>query len=170
MRSARSHPRVSRSPVVNATYFAEAAEFRRWLETNHDRATELVVGFYKKSSGRGGLTYAQALDEGLCFGWIDGVRRSDGPDGYTTRFTPRRPRSTWSLVNVRHAERLVAAGRMHAAGLAAFAARSAANTGTYSFENRPKALPSAFARTFRADKAAWAFWQKQPPGYRRTAT
>lgn len=155
---------------MKGTYFASAAEFRQWLKQHHAQTKELIVGFYKKSCGRGGLTYQQALDEALCFGWIDGVRRSDGPDGYTGRFSPRRPRSTWSLVNVRHAERLIAAGRMHAAGLAAFAARSAARTGLYSFENRPRDLPAALARPFRARKSAWTFWRQQPPGYRRSAT
>jgi uncharacterized protein YdeI (YjbR/CyaY-like superfamily) len=152
------------------TYFSDAAEFRRWLEKHHDRAAEVIVGFHKRSSGRVGLTYSQALDEALCLGWIDGVRRGDGPDGYTIRFTPRRPRSIWSLVNVRHAERLIAAGRMRPAGLAAFEARSAARTGTYSYENRPDDLPAALARSFRGDKPAWTFWRAQPPGYRRTAT
>jgi uncharacterized protein YdeI (YjbR/CyaY-like superfamily) len=157
-------------PALKAGYFGDAVEFRRWLENNHDGATELIVGLFKRASGRGGLTYPQALDEALCFGWIDGVRRSDGPEGYTIRFTPRQPGSTWSRVNVRHVERLIATGRMHASGLAVFKARSAARTGIYSFENRPKELPRPLARTFRADEAAWTFWRKQPPGYRRTAT
>ena len=156
--------------IVKPTYFSDGADFRRWLEKHHARAAEITVGFYNRASGRAGLTYSQALDEALCVGWIDGVRRNDGPDGYTIRFTPRRPRSIWSLVNVRHAERLIAAGRMQPAGLAAFEARSAARTGTYSYENRPDKLPAALARNFRADKTAWAFWQAQPPGYRRIAT
>lgn len=153
-----------------ATYFSDAADFHRWLKKHYGRAAEITVGFYKRSSGRAGLTYSQALDEALCLGWIDGVRRNDGPDRYTIRFTPRKPRSIWSLINVRHAERLIAAGRMQPAGLAAFEARSAAKTGTYSYENRPNDLPAELAQSFRGDKPAWAFWQAQPPGYRRTAT
>jgi len=153
-----------------AAYFADAAGFRRWLERNHNRASELIVGMYTKTSGRSGLTYPQALDEALCFGWIDGVRRKDGPDGYTTRFTPRRSRSIWSLVNTRHAERLIAAGRMHAAGLAAFAKRIPEKQRAYSFENRPQTFPAPLAKMFRANAPALRFWNDQPPGYRRVAT
>lgn len=149
--------------------FADAAAFRRWLDAHHAHATELLVAFYGKSSGRGGLTYAEALDEVLCYGWIDGVRRRLDAHRYTIRFTPRRRGSVWSLVNVRHVERLTAAGRMHPAGLAAFAARDAQKTGVYSFENRPQDFPPSLAKTFRAHPSAWRFWLAQPPGYRRTA-
>jgi uncharacterized protein YdeI (YjbR/CyaY-like superfamily) len=151
-------------------YFRTAEAFRGWLVKQHATAREVVVGFYKKDSGRCGLTYPEALDEALCFGWIDGVKRSDGPEGYTQRFSPRRAKSTWSLINVRHVERLTAAGRMQAAGLAAFAARSARKTGIYSFENRPRDLPPDLAKIFQVQATAWAFWERQPPGYRRTAT
>jgi uncharacterized protein YdeI (YjbR/CyaY-like superfamily) len=150
-------------------YFDSASAFRRWLEQHHASASELVVGFYNKASGQGGLTYAEALDEALCFGWIDGVRRRLDAARYTIRFTPRRPRSIWSRVNLRHVARLRQLGKMHAAGLAALAARTEAKTGVYSFENRPQKFPERYARVFRAKKAAWAFWQQQPPGYRRTA-
>jgi uncharacterized protein YdeI (YjbR/CyaY-like superfamily) len=154
---------------VTPTHFANAAAFRCWLERHHASSAELLVGFYNKASGRGGLTYAEALDEALCFGWIDGVRRRLDADRYTIRFTPRRPRSIWSRVNLRHVARLRQLGKMHAAGLTAFAARTAQKTGVYSFENRPEKFPERLARQFRSEKAAWAFWQKQPPGYRRTA-
>jgi len=154
---------------MNPLHFGGAAAFRRWLQAHHARAAELTVGLHNKASGKGGMTYAQALDEALCFGWIDGVRHKAGWDAYTIRFTPRKPRSTWSRVNVRHARRLIAAGRMRPAGLAAFEARDRRRTGTYSFERRPRDLPGPLERSFRAHAAAWAHWQAQPPGYRRTA-
>lgn len=151
-------------------FFRTAVEFRRWLEKNHATARELWVGYYKKASGRGGMVYREALDEALCFGWIDGITKSIDADSYMQRFSPRRPGSIWSNINVRHVERLKAAGKMHAAGLAAFAARDPKKTGIYSFENRPKEFPLALEKTFRRNKEAWAFWQAQPPGYRRLMT
>lgn len=155
---------------MSAIFFATAAEFRRWLLANHARVTELQVGFYKKGATRKGLTYREAVEEALCFGWIDGQVRRIDEERYQHRFTPRRPGSTWSNVNVAHVERLNAAGRMHASGLAAFHARLPAKTGVYSFEPAtPPVLPAAMARRFRAAKAAWAFFQAQPPGYRRLA-
>src|SRR5918993_3988904 len=101
-------------------FFSTPAQFRKWLEENHDRVTELLVGFHKKSSGKKSITYPEALDEALCFGWIDGVRKNLNETSYTIRFTPRKPRSIWSLVNVNHVERLKKEGRMYAAGLAAY--------------------------------------------------
>ena len=154
---------------MKPTSFASAADFRTWLERHHATVAELVVAFFTKSSGRGGLTYPEALDEALCFGWIDGVRRKLDADRFTIRFTPRKHGSTWSLVNVGHVDRLTKAGRMHAAGLAAFAARDPKKTGRYSFEQRPQDFPSDLEKIFRANPSAWTFWQAQPPGYRRTA-
>jgi len=154
---------------MNPVHFGCAWEFHRWLEANHARAAELLVGFHRKASGRGGLSYADALDEALCFGWIDGVRRRAEADSYTIRFSPRKARSTWSLVNVRHAKRLIAGGRMGPAGLAAYEARDTERTGIYSFEKRPKSLPAPLEKAFRMNRKAWAFWSEQPPGYRRTA-
>lgn len=152
---------------MKIVHFASAEDFRRWLAVNHSVATELWVGFYRKDSGRGGLTYPEALDEALCFGWIDGIRRKVDARSYTNRFTPRQPGSIWSRLNVTHVERLTAAGRMHAAGLAAFAARTADKTARYSFEQRPQRFPRQFDEIFRANRRAWEFWQRQPPGYRR---
>jgi uncharacterized protein YdeI (YjbR/CyaY-like superfamily) len=151
-------------------HFESAAAFRSWLESNHASATELWVGFHTKASGKGGATYPEALDEALCFGWIDGIRRKVDADSYTSRFTPRKARSTWSLVNVRHVERLTAAGRMHPAGIRSFEARDPKRTGIYSFEQRPKELPTDLEKAFRANPGAWTHWQGQPSGYRRTAT
>lgn len=154
---------------MKPVHFANAANFRRWLEANHDKAKEIWVGFYKRDSGRGGITYAEALDEALCFGWIDGIRKSVDAESYVNRFTPRKPGSNWSRINVAYVQRLEAAGRMQPAGRAAFERRTPAKTGVYSFENRPHDFPPDLARLFRRQRAAWAFWERQPPGYRRTA-
>jgi len=148
-------------------YFKSAADFRDWLEANHVSTTELWLGFYKKDSGKGGITYAEALDEALCFGWIDGLKKRVDELSFTQRFTPRKPKSIWSLINIGHVARLTKAGRMKPAGLTAFAARTAASSGVYSFENKPRELSPAMKRQFKADKAAWEFFQQQPPGYRR---
>jgi uncharacterized protein YdeI (YjbR/CyaY-like superfamily) len=156
------------TPPAAITFFESQAKFRAWLERHHASATELWVGFYKKSAGPRGLTYTQAVDEALCFGWIDGVVKRLDAERFTHRFTPRKPRSTWSLINVGHVERLNKAGLMHPAGLAAFERRTEKNTGIYSFENEVRALPPEFEREFRAHKKAWAFFSAQPPGYRRT--
>ena len=150
-------------------FFKSAADFRQWLAANHATACELWVGFFKKASGLGGLTYAEAVDEALCFGWIDGLKKRVDDRSYTHRFTPRKPKSNWSVTNIRHAERLTKAGRMKPAGLAAFAARDPKRSGVYSFENAPTKLASSDERRFRADQTAWNFFQQQPPGYRRTA-
>jgi len=151
-------------------HFKKASEFQRWLKAHHDSAVELLVGFHTKQSGEGGVTYAEALDEALCFGWIDGVRRNVDSARYSVRFSPRRPRSAWSLVNVGHVKRLIREGRMEDAGLKAYNARKKERTGIYSFENRPEKLPKRLENEFRSNSAAWAHWTSQPPGYRRTAT
>jgi len=152
---------------MKVQHFKSAANFHAWLEANHASATELWVGFYKKDSGKGGITYAEALDEALCFGWIDGVRKRVDELSFTQRFTPRKPKSNWSLINIGHVERLKKAGRMMPAGLKAFAVREAARSGVYSFENRPRELSPELERQFKAHKSAWEFFQQQPPGYRR---
>lgn len=152
------------------TYFTSAAQFRAWLKRHHSTATELLVGFHRKVSGRGGLTYPDALDDALCFGWIDGIRKRFDEHSYTIRFTPRKSTSIWSLVNVRHAERLIAAGKMQPAGIAAFAVRDPKKTGIYSFERqKPARLPKEFEQRFRANQAAWEFFRAQAPWYQRVA-
>ena len=148
-------------------FFASQPDFHDWLEKNHDKETELLVGFHKKDSGKPSITYPEALDEALCFGWIDGVRRSLGDDSYTIRFSPRKPKSIWSNVNVRHVERLKKLGRMAAPGLKAYERRDPKRTGVYAFENVPRELAPAYEKKFRANKKAWQFWEQQPPGYRR---
>ena len=154
---------------MKVTYFKSASEFRRWLEVNHASVLELWVGFFKKDSGKGGITYAEAVDEALCFGWIDGLKKRVDARSYTHRFTPRKPKSTWSRVNIQHAERLKKAGCMTTAGLMAFAARDLERCGVYSFENAARELSAVDERQFKTDRAAWEFFQQQPPGYRRTA-
>ena len=146
---------------MKAKFFSSPEKFRQWLEQNHDRVSELLVGFHKKSSGKKSITYAEALDEALCFGWIDGVRKNFDETSYTIRFTPRKPRSIWSLVNVNHVERLKKEGRMHAAGLEAYARRDPKRTGIYAFENEPKQLSPAYEKTFRQNKKAWEFFEKK---------
>ncbi len=148
-------------------FFSSPGKFREWLERNHDSATEQLMGFHKKSSGKKSITYAEALDEALCFGWIDGVRKNLNETSYTIRFTPRKPTSIWSNVNVKHVARLQKEGRMHRAGLEAYERCVPQRTGIYSFENAPRELPPEYEKTFRQNKAAWKFFQEQPPGYKR---
>jgi uncharacterized protein YdeI (YjbR/CyaY-like superfamily) len=148
-------------------FFKSQFEFRTWLEEHHAQKKELLVGFYKKNSGKASLTYPEALDEALCFGWIDGVRRSFSEDAYTQRFSPRKPRSIWSNINVRHVERLKKLGRMAPAGIAAYALRDPKKTGVYSFENAPREFSASFEKKFRSNKKAWQFFEQQPPSVRR---
>src|SRR4051794_5546895 len=155
---------------MEPTFFATPAQFRAWLEEHHDSASELLVGFYKKGSGRPGITWPEAVDQALCFGWIDGVRRSLGDESYTVRFTPRRSRSIWSAVNVARVAELTKLGLMRPAGVSAFEARRDDRTGIYSHEQKQAArLGRAQQQRFRANAKAWEFFQAQPPGYRRQA-
>jgi uncharacterized protein YdeI (YjbR/CyaY-like superfamily) len=151
-------------------FFSSPDQFRKWLEKNHDRAAELLVGLHKKTSGKKSITYAEALDEALCFGWIDGVRKNLDETSYTIRFSPRKPKSIWSRINIRHVERLTKEGRMAPPGLKAFKLRDPERSGVYSFENAPPELSPEYEKRFRANKAAWQFFQAQPPGYRRLVT
>lgn len=155
----------SRRPV----HFATAAAFRAWLAKNHASAEELWIGFYKKSTKKQGATYAEALDEALSYGWIDGVRYSVNEMSYKIRFTPRKPKSVWSLVNVRHVERLKKAGRMSQPGLKVYKAREQHRTGIYAFEQKRAGLSEKYKRIFRANRAAWRFFSSQAPWYQRTA-
>jgi uncharacterized protein YdeI (YjbR/CyaY-like superfamily) len=155
--------------MTKPKFFKTAGEFHEWLLTNHSSQSELLVGFHKKDSGKTSVTYAEALDEALCFGWIDGVRRSVNATSYTIRFTPRKPKSIWSLVNVRHVERLTTEGRMQPSGLAAFALREDKRTGIYSFENKPRELSPEYQKQFKGNKKAWEFFQAQPGYFTRTS-
>jgi uncharacterized protein YdeI (YjbR/CyaY-like superfamily) len=155
---------------VEPTFFATPDEFRAWLQEHHATASELLVGFHKKGSGRPSITWPQSVDQALCFGWIDGVRRRIDDTSYSIRFTPRKARSTWSAVNVRRVAELTAAGLMHPAGVAAFERRSDDKTAIYSYEQRKAAkLEPEQERRFKADAKAWAWFQAQAPSYRRTA-
>jgi uncharacterized protein YdeI (YjbR/CyaY-like superfamily) len=155
---------------MKVTHFISASAFRRWLEENHDQVRELWVGFYKKDSGKTGITYGEALNEALCFGWIDGIKKRVDVLSYTHRFTPRQPRSIWSLVNIKRAQELIRLGLMMPAGLKAFEARDAQRSGIYSFENDARQLGVTYEKKFKANKEAWGFFQAQPPGYRRLAS
>ena len=155
---------------VEPRFFRSQASFRTWLERNHAKAGELQVGFYKAASGKGGLTYKQAVDEALCFGWIDGITRSLGEEAWTVRFTPRRPRSNWSRININRVGELRKAGLMHDAGIEAFEKRDRSKDTSYSYENEMRKLTPAFEKRFKANKEAWAFWDAQPPGYKRIAS
>jgi uncharacterized protein YdeI (YjbR/CyaY-like superfamily) len=154
---------------MNPTFFATPADFHAWLAANHDKATELLVGFYKVGSGRPSMTWPESVDQALCYGWIDGIRRRVDDESYTIRFTPRRRGSTWSLVNTRRALELIEQGLMQPAGLAAFEARDAARTAEYSYENRPQGLDAPYEAQFHGSPAAWAYWEAQPAHYRRGA-
>jgi len=158
-------------PAAQPVFFAAPADFRTWLEANHETAGELLVGFYKKGSGRPSITWPESVDEALCFGWIDGVRRSLGDDAYTIRFTPRRPRSNWSAINIARMAELTREGRVRPAGRRAFEARAEARSGIYAYENRDQAaLTPEMEAEFRGRPEAWAFFQAQPEWYRKTAT
>lgn len=156
---------------MEPVYFASPAEFRAWLKKNHATATEILVGYHKVSTGKPSMTWAESVDEALCYGWIDGIRRRVDDERYTIRFTPRRPKSRWSAVNVKRVPELMAEGRMQPAGLAAFERRGPSNAHGYSYEQRKVgAFSAAQEKRFRANKKAWAFFIAQPPGYRQTIT
>ena len=148
-------------------FFAKAAAFRRWLEKNHDRESELWIGFHKP--GKAGMTYAEAVDQALCFGWIDGLVKSLDADSHVRRFTLRKKSSIWSAVNLRKFAALDAKNLVEKPGREAYERRDPAKTNRYSFENRPQTLPPPLEKKFRANRAAWKFFQAQPPSYHRTA-
>jgi uncharacterized protein YdeI (YjbR/CyaY-like superfamily) len=155
---------------VKPTFFATSAELRDWLERNHATETELIVGFYKRGSGKPSISWQELVDEELCFGWIDGVRKGIDDIRYSNRITPRKSRSTWSAINIARAEELIFLGRMRPAGLKAFERRTDERSAIYSYEQRPARLDPAAERSFRAKKKAWAFFQAQTPSYRHAAT
>ena len=157
--------------VAKPKFFPTLAVWRAWLEQNHSVEQELWVGLYKRDSGRPSITWPESVDGALCFGWIDGVRYSIDDTSYKIRFTPRKPRSIWSAINVRRANELSSMGLMHAAGLAAFKKREAKRSGIYAYEQRKEAKLSAeFEKKFRSNKTAWTFFTSQAPWYQRTCT
>jgi len=155
------------APAMEALYFATPAELRRWFRQHHAAATELLVGFHKRGSGVPSVTWPESVDEALCVGWIDGVRRRVDDQRYCIRFSPRRARSIWSAVNLRRAAALIEEGRMQPAGRKAFAARQEKRSVIYAYEQAPAALDPALARKFRQKKEAWAFFEQQAPSYRQ---
>jgi uncharacterized protein YdeI (YjbR/CyaY-like superfamily) len=151
-------------------FFATPDEFRAWLEEHHDSAREVFVGYYKTSSSRPSITWPQSVDQALCFGWIDGMRKRIDDERYMIRFTPRKPSSTWSAVNVERIKELTELGLMRPEGLNAFQARVEGKTGVYAYERRDAAaLDEAEEREFSANPQAWAFFQARPPSYRTAA-
>lgn len=154
-------------PTEGPTFFPTEADFRRWLQAHHETAPELLVGFWKKSSGRASIDWPQARDQALCFGWIDGIRKSLGEDAYTIRFTARRKGSIWSKVNVERYEALTASGQMTPAGVHAYE-ENKHKSGVYSYEKPLASLTPEEEARFRKNKAAWADWKERPAGYRKT--
>ncbi len=148
-------------------YFRSPEAFRQWLERHHDSADEVWVGFWKQHTGKPSLTWSEAVDQALCFGWIDGIVRRVDDERHVQRFTPRRPKSVWSKVNVEKVKALTRAGLMHSAGLAVFRARGAEHKVGYSVAERDGTLGPAEEKRFRARRAAWQWFQQQPDGYRR---
>jgi len=153
---------------MKPTFFRSQAAFRAWLAKRHATTAELLVGYYKLGSGRPSMTWPESVDEALCFGWIDGIRKRIDDLSYTIRFTPRRPRSIWSAVNVKRAQVLVEELKMMPAGRAAFEARTENRSGIYAYEQRSPTLPEAYARRMKKHEAAWSFFQAQPASYRKT--
>jgi uncharacterized protein YdeI (YjbR/CyaY-like superfamily) len=153
---------------MNLKFFKTPKEFRKWLAANHTKATELWVGMYKKSTGKVSITWPEAVDEALCFGWIDGIRKSLTDESYMNRFTPRKARSNWSAINIARVKELTEQGRMTPAGLAAFELRKEHRSGIYSYEQRSVDLPEPYAKVFKANRKAWAFFESQSAWYRKS--
>ena len=155
-------------PAPKPKFFKNGAEFRAWLAKNGEKETELWMGYWKASSGKAGLKYKEALDEALCYGWIDGVLKSVDAESYMQRWTPRKKTSHWSLVNLRKFAALEAAGRVHPTGRAAFDRQKPELVGQASYESAPKLFTREHRERLMKNKAAFAHWKKQPEGYRRT--
>lgn len=154
---------------MTPTFFPTPAQFREWLVDNHDKITELVVGYYKVGSGKPSMTWSQSVDEALCFGWIDGVRRSIDADSYCIRFTPRKPKSIWSAVNIQKIEDLTQQGLMHPAGVTAYSKRQASKSKIYAYEQEQISLSDELEQTFRANEQAWTNFRKLSPSYQKMA-
>jgi uncharacterized protein YdeI (YjbR/CyaY-like superfamily) len=153
--------------ILEPKFFENPALFGKWLDKNHQKEKELLVGYYKKGSGKPSMTWPESVDEALCYGWIDGVRRSIDDERYSIRFTPRKSSSIWSNVNIKKVAELTKKGLMKPAGIAAFEKRTESKSGIYSFENPAKQLTPEYEKIFKANKEAWDFFLAQPPGYRK---
>jgi len=154
---------------MKVTHFKSPAEFRKWLAKHHASEKELWVGYHRKETGKPSMTWQQSVDEALCYGWIDGIRKKVDDESYTIRFTPRKSRSTWSAVNIRRVHELIKDGRMSPAGLRAFEARVENRSGIYSYEQRKDQLDGPYAKRLERNKSAWKIYQAQPASYRRAA-
>lgn len=152
---------------MNPKFFSTQTDFRRWFEENHETAAEIIVGYYNVKSGRGGMTWSESVDQALCFGWIDGVRRKIDEESYCNRFTPRKASSNWSAVNIAKVAVLTEKGLMQSAGIAAFARRTDSRLAIYAYENELKQFSDEFAARFRANETAWDFFEKQANWYRK---
>ncbi len=156
-----------RKNAMKPQFFRTQDDFRDWLEENHDSRTELLVGFWKTGSGKASMTWSESVDQALCFGWIDGVRKRVDDDSYTIRFTPRRPTSIWSKINIEKVAVLLEKGLMHPAGIEAFDKRKDDRSRIYAYENTPKVLDAELVREFKRDKAAWKFFEALPPSFHK---
>lgn len=155
--------------ATDIKYFKTPSELRKWFRANHKKSMELWLGFYKKNSGKLSVTYPEALDEALCFGWIDGIRKKIDDERYTNRFTPRKPRSYWSAVNIKKAKALIQSGKMEKPGLIEFEKRDKKKSGSYSFERKNVKLDPGYEKLFKTNKKAWKFFQSMPPSYKKPA-
>ena len=153
---------------MSPKFFPTPGHLQEWFEKNHAKAEELWVGYYKKGSGRASITWPESVDEALCVGWIDGIRKSIDGKSYKIRFTQRKPGSIWSAINIKKCRELGEAGRMRAAGLRAFEARKENRSGIYAYEQRRDQLEEPYRSLLKKNKPAWGFFQAQPPGYRKT--
>jgi uncharacterized protein YdeI (YjbR/CyaY-like superfamily) len=153
--------------VMKPKFFATAGDFRKWLDVHHATESELLVGFHKVKSGKPSMTWSESVDQALCFGWIDGVRKRIDDESYTIRFTPRRSGSIWSAINIEKVAQLKKRGLMRPAGAAAFKKRTDAKSAIYSYEKAPEELDPEYERLFQKRTEAWKFFQEQPPGYRK---
>ena len=149
-------------------FFTNSAEFRKWLEENHRTETELIVGYYKVGTKKPSMSWSESVDEAICFGWIDGIRKSIDEESYCNRFTPRNPKSNWSAINIKKVEELIRQGKMMPAGLAAFEKRTEARSEVYSYENKPEQFSPELESRFRENKAAWEFFSRQSTSYKKT--
>src|SRR5258705_13646161 len=158
------------SAETSPTFFATQLAFRKWLKQNHKKETELLVGFYKVGSGKPSMTWSQSVDEALCSGWIDGVRKSIGKDSYQIRFTQRKPTSIWSAINIKKIEELTKQRLMQPAGLASFEKRTESKSKIYSYEKDKVEFTLNFKKLFKANKKAWNYFQSLAPSYRKVST
>jgi uncharacterized protein YdeI (YjbR/CyaY-like superfamily) len=155
---------------MNPIFFPTQEDFRRWLEENHETASQIIVGYYKVGSGKTSMTWSESVDQALCFGWIDGVRRKVDDESYCNRFTPRKAKSNWSAVNIAKVAQLSAKGLMKPVGIAAFEKREESRSAIYAYENESKQFSKEFEKHFKANEKAWSFFGKQANWYRKQMT